>query len=670
MLTIDGLATGLDTTKVIEGLLSIQQRQIDLLEIRKQDKVAEQTAFKGIEARLLSLRNDVSSLSRSVNSVFRTKTANSSDETIVSAAAGETASPGVYNIRVNALARANQIVSQGFADADSEITQGTIGFQVGSGATTTITIDGTNNTLQALADAINTSDAEVSATIINDGSGSGTPYQLLLTADKTGAANTITVTNNLGPSSGNAIKPDFASQPVVQAAADTSISLGSGAGAITVLNESNQIDNLITGVTLQLASADSSKDVTIAVSSDTQSAKTAITDFVDSFNDLMEYIDDQSRFDAETGQASVLLGNRNAISIQDQIRRTLSEGVAGVNTQVNRLSAVGVTFTDSGRLTVNSAKLDQALGGQIDGVSLADVQRLFSLDGDTDNANIQFVLGSVRTKETTTAYQIDITQAAERGSITATNALAVSTVINSSNNSLTITVDAKTSTTITLTDGTYTRQQLADHVESVINANADLPGRSVSVALQTDKLQITSDTYGISSEVTIGTGSAISDLGFSGTESDIGQDVVGKFVVNGVDETATGSGRLLIGDSENANTADLQVQVTLTTSQVQPGTDANITVTRGLASKLDQILNSLLDPFDGKVKITNDAFDATVKGLDESIEKQNESFEAQQAALIAQFIALETVVSQLQATGNFLTAQLANLPRIRSQNNS
>ena len=106
--------------------------------------------------------------------------------------------------------------------------------------------------------------------------------------------------------------------------------------------------------------------------------------------------------------------------------------------------------------------------------------------------------------------------------------------------------------------------------------------------------------------------------------------------------------------------------MTLTTSQVQPGTDANITVTRGLASKLDQILNSLLDPIDGKLKITNDTFDATVKGLEESIEKQNERFEAQRDALIAQFVALETAVSQLQTTGNFLSAQLANLPRISS----
>ena len=46
----------------------------------------------------------------------------------------------------------------------STITQGTFQFQVGSGAVNTITIDGTNNTLQGLTNAINNANAGVTAT--------------------------------------------------------------------------------------------------------------------------------------------------------------------------------------------------------------------------------------------------------------------------------------------------------------------------------------------------------------------------------------------------------------------------------------------------------------------------------------------------------------------------
>ena len=64
MLNIDGLVSGLDTTSIIEGLLSVQQSQIDRLNLRKQEIVEQQTAFKGIEARLLDLQARVRVLTR------------------------------------------------------------------------------------------------------------------------------------------------------------------------------------------------------------------------------------------------------------------------------------------------------------------------------------------------------------------------------------------------------------------------------------------------------------------------------------------------------------------------------------------------------------------------------------------------------------------------------
>src|SRR5439155_17816627 len=105
------------------------------------------------------------------NGVLAIRSVASSDQSLVTAAAGNGATPGVYNVRVNSLARAHQIASQGFDSADSTITQGTLQLKVGSGATT-ITIDSTNNTLQGLANAINGSGVGVAAAIINDGSNS------------------------------------------------------------------------------------------------------------------------------------------------------------------------------------------------------------------------------------------------------------------------------------------------------------------------------------------------------------------------------------------------------------------------------------------------------------------------------------------------------------------
>ncbi|MFN9971386.1 MAG: hypothetical protein ACK58T_15985, partial [Phycisphaerae bacterium] len=78
------------------------------------------------------------------------------------------------------------------------------------------------------------------------------------------------------------------------------------------------------------------------------------------------------------------------------------------------------------------------------------------------------------------------------------------------------------------------------------------------MGLSSDKLVMTSESFGKTSEVLIESGSALTDLGLTVGQSDIGTDVAGAFVVNGVRETGIGRGRVLSGDAENENTADLQ----------------------------------------------------------------------------------------------------------------
>ncbi len=760
-LTVGGLATGLDTDRLIQGLLAVQQRQIDLLQRKQSKAVQEQTAFKGVEAKLLALQGQIAQLGRSQNGAFDGRTVTSSNKDLVAVAASSSAVPGVYTLRVNSLARTHQIASEGFDSPNSTITQGTIQIGVGS-ASTTVTIDGTNNTLQGLANAINAANAGVTASVVNDGRSQ--PYRLVLTSNKTGAANAITLVNNLGADSGGARRPDFASTyvgaavkdpaytgtstptsnlgagaytgttnntytftvvtggtvgtdnglqisytdstgantgtitlnsgdadvfqnvaqgiqvklaagtlvagqkfkidafvPTVQQASDATVTLGSGSGALTVSSPTNQIDTLINGVSLNLLGADPTRDVTLTVAGDTEKAKKAVLDFVDSYNEAMKFIDEQVKFQA--GKAGVLLGNRSVIAIQDVVRGTAVGSVAGLSTAMNRLGAIGITTNDKGQLEVNQAKLDDALAGRVPGTTLDDVRRLFAFAGKSTNPGVQFVTGSVKTKASATAYQVEVTQVAKQGTITASNALAASTTITSANNTFTIKVDGVTSSTITLASGTYSQQGLAQAVQAQINANSQLAGRQVAVGVNGDKLAITSNTYGYSSEVAIvAGGTALAALGFAGTETGRGQNVMGNFIVDGRVEAATGNGQFLVGNSTNANTADLQVRVTLTESQLVAGPEASLTVTRGVASKLDQVLYDQLDPVNGRLKTINTSFQTNIDNIKKAIEKQNKFFEARREALVRQFVALESSVSRLKTTGDFLAGQLRGLP--------
>ncbi len=661
MPTIDGLVSGIDTTTIIDGLLSIRKQQIDNLEFRRQTVLAQKTAFQGIEARLLAFRSTAGQLGRSQNSVFDSRTATVSNESFLAASATSRAAPGVYNLRVNSLARAHQVAAQGFADADSEITQGTIDIRVGAGAVTSFTIDGTNNTLQGLADTINSSTADVTASIIQDGSGGATPYRLLLTSKKTGASNEISISNNLAASSGGAVQPMFDFGNPVQAGTDASVSLGSGPGAITVTNSTNRISNLVDGVTIDLLKADPAQELSLSVQANTEASRAAVEDFVESFNDLMTFIDQQVRYDAATDRAGLLLGNRSAIQVQDQIRRAVTDVVPGVAQAANRLSAIGVTVTDKGHLQINSARLDDVLNGRVAGVTSQDVTRLFALSGQTSHPQVQFILGSSNTKTSTAPYEIDITQAAERATLTAGTALADSIVIDGSNKLLSLSIDGASLTDLALAEGTYAREELVQHLQSVINAAPGLTGRSVSVGLEGTSLRISSDAYGVASKVSIDGGTALAALGFAGGENAQGVDVAGTFIVDGQVESAVGRGRVLSGNADNANTADLQVRIALSPAQVVAGSEATVTVTRGVASRLDQLLGSMLDSVTGTIKQVDDRFDQTADDIQKSIDRQNARFEAAQESLIKQFTALESVLNQLQTTSSFVSSQLAGI---------
>ena len=122
MFSIDGLVSGLDTSAIIEGLLSIQQSQLDRLDVRRQEVLVRQTAFQGIEANVVALQSAASQLSSATNDVFSVFEATSSDESILQVAADGDATTGTYQVRVSQLATAQQIASQAFASPESLLT--------------------------------------------------------------------------------------------------------------------------------------------------------------------------------------------------------------------------------------------------------------------------------------------------------------------------------------------------------------------------------------------------------------------------------------------------------------------------------------------------------------------------------------------------------------------
>lgn len=661
-ISFGGLGSGIDTSSIIAQINRFNQQRIDTLRSRQTDATSRQNSVKTIETKLKEIQTTASKLARTVSGTFDARKATSSDESLIKVAATSSAAPITQTLTVNAIAKANIVSSQGYASSTSEINTGTLEISAG-GSVGTITIDSTNNTLKGLASAINAAKVGVRASIVKSGSGA-TPYKLLLTSEKTGVDNSISITNNLTTSSGSSSQPTLTT--TVQAAQDAELQIGSGVDAVTVSNSTNIFTDVIEGVTLNVQNADASKEVTITVANDNEGIKTAVKDFITDFNDVLDFIATQTKVDPAAKKQALLSGNRQVSDVASSLKTLVVSANSLLPSGINRFSAFGITLNRQGRLDFNEAKLDALLNGETEDIGIAEIKRGFALTAATTNNDVRLVAGTKDTKESTAGvFQVDISQASEVASITASTALFGSTDIDSSNNSLTLKLDGVTSGTITLNAGTYTDQQLADELQTRLRGDSAIGKLAPTVSLSSGKLVITSARYGSTSEVSTLAGTAITSgvLGFAGTESDTGVDVAGKFIVNGNDETATGAGQTLTAADDNDNTAGMRVQVTLTSSQLNGDStpEAELTVTRGVASKLSLFIDQLLDLTSGRLKTITDKFQSDSDAIAKQIEKEQKQMAARTASLEKQFANMDSAVGRSKSNGDALTASLAPL---------
>ncbi len=404
--SIGGLASGLNTEEIISKLVELERVPINRLKARKAEFNNKLTAWQDANTRLLALK--IKALSLASGTVFFSRTVNVSDSTAVSATAGNGADISSYSIYVNKLAQTSQWISQGYEDTTSAtVGTGTLTINVGTDNPVVVTIDSTNNTLNGLRDAINRSGADVSASIINTGAASS-PYKLLITSKQSGESRAVTIEVNL--SGGTA--PVFTES---QAAQDAELQLGTGASAITIKHPDNSVENVLPGVILNLHKADPNKLITVSVSQDTEGVKKAIVDFADQYNSFVDFMREQSTYDAEQKKAGTLFADFRLQMIDSDLRSIISSPVVNLNQNFKTLSAIGIRQDPTGRLVVNSAELTRNIETNI--ISL---RKIFAANCECSSSQIVYLGSTAATKNSpSSGYAVEITRAATQARVTA-----------------------------------------------------------------------------------------------------------------------------------------------------------------------------------------------------------------------------------------------------------
>ena len=343
-----GFGQGINVQQFVQAALANQQGTITGLQNQQTGLASQTSELSKISSDLNNLDNAVFALTDPLG-VLSSETATSSNSSVISATAGSAAAPGTHTITVNSLATTSSFYSGALASSATPISPGTFQIQVGSNSPVTVSVDSTNDTLSQLAASINSQNAGVTASVIQDSNG----FRLALVSNSTGAPGDITV-------SGNTTSLSF-----TKAVTGTNASLV--VDGIPISSASNTVSNVINGVTLSLGSPSPNTPVTLQVSPDTTQITTAINNLVTSYNTVITEINSQFNVAADGSGGGPLETDNSLRDVQNQLLGAISYAIPGNNGVVN-LASIGVNLNNDGTISVDNGALSSALSGNFSAV--------------------------------------------------------------------------------------------------------------------------------------------------------------------------------------------------------------------------------------------------------------------------------------------------------------
>ncbi len=361
-ISFSGIASGLDTARIISQLVGLERIPISRLQSRKTDLGAQLKILADLRTKLTALQTKAAELDSLAETMSYEAT--STNEAVLKATADENALAGSYSVTVQALASAERTYSDRFVSKTAAGTFGTgqLRITVGSAARVDVVIDDTD-TLETVAAKVNAQVPGVSASVLYDGS----RYRLQISGDATGLANAITFSET-----GSLILNTDVGANQLQAATDSQIRVD----GLTITRSSNSITDVFAGLTLDLQAVNATA-VTVDVASDVDAVVAKVRAFADAYNEVQKAISAQFAYTGESKGPGSLVGDSTLRQIQRGLRGVVSSAVAGL-VDPNVLSQIGLATQRDSTLVLDTAKLRSELETDFAGVA-----RLFAKDGAT-----------------------------------------------------------------------------------------------------------------------------------------------------------------------------------------------------------------------------------------------------------------------------------------------
>jgi len=386
---VTGISSGIDWNELVSMMMQLERAPVTQLETRRAAFQTQLTDWGAIESKLTALQTSAESLD-TVNE-FLLKAGSSSDEDTLTVTAQANANAGSHSVIVNQIATSHvQVHTAGWADLESTPVNDSGSDQSFSyeyaGEAFTVTVpDGT--TLRGLINLINQDpdNPGVQASVINDGQGGATPYHLMLSGDDTGEENLIQVIDTVdNPTDlGDGSQFDNDAWTVTQTAQNAEIRVdgfpnpGMGWPNPWIESDTNDIEDIIPGVTLHLKTDSGGEAIQVNISLDRTAVETQVNTLINTYNDLLNTISAVSSYNAESETTGPLFGDAQIKSIKSRLSSVIVNNVPGTQEgdTYRSLGQVGIRLTPGGKLSLDTETLEDALEDDAIGVA-----RLFAFD--------------------------------------------------------------------------------------------------------------------------------------------------------------------------------------------------------------------------------------------------------------------------------------------------
>ena len=181
---------------------------------------------------------------------------------------------------------------------------------------------------------------------------------------------------------------------------------------LVIERNSNTIDDLIEGVTLDLFQAEVGTTISLDIEQDLNAVKTALQDFVVAYNEVKVFINQNSPDTVDPDSGGVLFGSSVISDLESRLSSIIGSGADGVSEAFTVFQQIGIEFVDNGTisdplladtLTIDDAELDNALLSNID-----DVKSLFTFEFSSSDPRVSLIGFDGTAQYSETGYKLNI----------------------------------------------------------------------------------------------------------------------------------------------------------------------------------------------------------------------------------------------------------------------